>query len=125
MLLLCQPTHPPRSLRMLTTGRPILGAIEGDGLDGVAVLVVRWFGGVKLGAGGLVRAYGGAARDCIRAAPKQFVHRRAELRLSAAYALLGSVYNVLSRFGAEQLSEDYEASGGVTLRVQVGGCVDR
>ena len=39
-----------------TAGRPILQAIEGQGMDRVAVLVVRWFGGVKLGAGGLVRA---------------------------------------------------------------------
>jgi len=51
-----------------TAGRPILQAIEGQDMDRVAVLVVRWFGGVKLGAGGLVRAYGGAAAQCLRAA---------------------------------------------------------
>ena len=50
-----------------TAGRPILQAIEGQGMDRVAVLVVRWFGGVKLGAGGLVRAYGGCAANCGRA----------------------------------------------------------
>jgi len=44
-----------------TAGRPILSAIEGSGFDGVAVLVTRYYGGIQLGAGGLVRAYGGAA----------------------------------------------------------------
>jgi len=49
-----------------TAGRPILQAIEAQDIDQVVVLVVRWFGGVKLGAGGLVRAYGGTAAQCLR-----------------------------------------------------------
>lgn len=56
-----------------TAGRPILSAIEAEGLDEACALVVRYFGGTKLGAGGLVRAYGAAARDCLRAAPREFV----------------------------------------------------
>jgi len=51
-----------------TAGRPILQAIDGLHMDRVVVLVTRWFGGVKLGAGGLVRAYGGVAAQCLRAA---------------------------------------------------------
>ena len=49
-----------------TAGQPILRAIDGQGFDRVAVLVVRWYGGIKLGAGGLVRAYGGCAANCLR-----------------------------------------------------------
>src|SRR3954447_7594427 len=52
-----------------TAGRPILAAIDGQGFDRVMVVVTRWFGGIKLGAGGLVRAYGGAAAECLRTAP--------------------------------------------------------
>ena len=44
-----------------SAGRPILAAIEGQDMDCVAVLVSRWFGGIKLGTGGLARAYGGGA----------------------------------------------------------------
>jgi len=51
-----------------TAGRPILQAIDGLHMDRVVVLVTRWFGGVKLGAGGLVRAYAGVAAQCLRAA---------------------------------------------------------
>ena len=48
-------------------GRPILAAIDGQGCDQVVAVVTRWYGGIKLGAGGLVRAYGGAAAECLRA----------------------------------------------------------
>lgn len=51
-----------------TAGAPILSAIAHRGLTDVAVLVVRWFGGVKLGTGGLVRAYGGIASAALDAA---------------------------------------------------------
>ena len=49
-----------------TAGRPILAAIDGQGMDQVVAVVTRWYGGIKLGAGGLVRAYGGAAAECLR-----------------------------------------------------------
>lgn len=51
-----------------TAGKPILAAIDGQSLDQVLVIVTRWFGGVLLGSGGLVRAYGGTAAACLRAA---------------------------------------------------------
>ena len=53
-----------------TAGKPILQAIDGQSMDRVAVVVTRWFGGIKLGAGGLARAYGGTAAECLRLAPK-------------------------------------------------------
>ncbi|AYD03481.1 YigZ family protein [Neorhizobium sp. NCHU2750] len=52
-----------------TAGKPILAAIDGQSLDHVVVIVTRWFGGILLGSGGLVRAYGGTAAACLRAAP--------------------------------------------------------
>ncbi len=53
-----------------TAGRPILQAIEGQGVDRVVVVVTRWYGGIKLGAGGLARAYGGTAAECLRLAER-------------------------------------------------------
>ncbi len=52
-----------------TAGKPILAAIDGQSLDNVVVIVTRWFGGILLGSGGLVRAYGGTAAACLRNAP--------------------------------------------------------
>lgn len=51
-----------------TAGKPILAAIDGQSVDGIVVVVTRWFGGVLLGSGGLVRAYGGTASACLRGA---------------------------------------------------------
>jgi uncharacterized YigZ family protein len=60
-----------------SAGLPILKAIEGSGLSDVVVVVVRWFGGVKLGTGGLVRAYGGvAARALVQVERREQVLRR-------------------------------------------------
>ena len=53
-----------------TAGRPILATIEGNELTNSIVLVNRWYGGVKLGTGGLVRAYGGCAGQCLLLAEK-------------------------------------------------------
>ncbi|WJH42006.1 IMPACT family protein [Aliirhizobium terrae] len=52
-----------------TAGKPILAAIDGQSLDHVVVIVTRWFGGILLGSGGLVRAYGGTAAACLKVAP--------------------------------------------------------
>ena len=54
-----------------TAGKPILQAIDGQDLDGVVVVVTRFFGGILLGSGGLVRAYGGTAAQMLRAAEKR------------------------------------------------------
>lgn len=53
-----------------TAGKPMLAAIDGQKVDNVVVLVTRWFGGILLGAGGLMRAYGGTAATCLRLAEK-------------------------------------------------------
>jgi len=53
-----------------TAGRPILATIEGNDLTNSIVLVNRWYGGIKLGTGGLVRAYGGCAGQCLLSAEK-------------------------------------------------------
>ena len=99
-----------------TAGRPILAAIDGRGLDGVLVVVTRWFGGVKLGAGGLVRAYGGTAAECLRTAAVVEVRRRVALVLGVGFADLGGVHGLLARLGVERLGEDYR-DDAVILRV--------
>ncbi len=49
-----------------TAGMPILNIIEKNNLDNTLIVVVRYFGGIKLGAGGLIRAYGNASKEVIR-----------------------------------------------------------
>lgn len=94
-----------------TAGRPILSAIDGQGLDRVAVAVARWFGGVKLGAGGLVRAYGGAAAECLRLAERRPRIERVALALHAPFADLGAVHGALEAHAAEKLDESFGPDG--------------
>lgn len=65
---------PPRQSRSTTkggtAGQPILGGIESEGVSEVMVVVTRYSGGIKLGTGGLCRAYGGASRMCLQAAER-------------------------------------------------------
>eukprot|EP00873_Tetraselmis_striata_P003245 jgi/Tetstr1/423509/TSEL_014185.t1 len=104
-----------------TAGRPMLSALEGEGLDNVCVMVTRFFGGTKLGAGGLVRAYGGAARECLREAPRQLVKAKKDLRFHIPFELMGSCYTVLDRYQALRLSEDYTEKGSdIVVRVEAG-----
>ncbi len=63
-----------------SAGQPILGEIRRSGLSDLLVVVVRWFGGVKLGTGGLVRAYGEAARAALEDCPREERIRRSRLR---------------------------------------------
>ena len=77
-----------------TAGRPILAAIDGQGFDRIAVVVVRWYGGIKLGAGGLVRAYGGCAAECLRTAARQPLVDLARVVLRAPFDALGTLLGV-------------------------------
>jgi len=101
-----------------TAGRPILAAIDGQGLDRVAVLVIRWYGGIKLGAGGLVRAYGGTAAECLRNAPRVPLRVLAQLHIHAAFDDLGTLHAALGQHGAVKLEEHFDAQG-VTMRAEV------
>ena len=101
-----------------TAGRPILAAIEGQGCDQVMVVVTRWYGGIKLGAGGLVRAYGGAAVECLRLAERVLLVEMREVRLSCTFDDLGSVHAALPAYGAEKLAEDFDETGAA-LRIHL------
>jgi len=94
-----------------TAGRPILAAIDGQGFDRVMVVVTRWYGGIKLGAGGLVRAYGGCAAECLRTAAREPLVEYRELQLSYPFEHTGAVHAALAQHGAEKLDERFDAAG--------------
>lgn len=101
-----------------TAGRPILQAIEGQGLDRVAVLVIRWFGGTKLGAGGLVRAYGGCAAQCLRLGPRAPIIETRVVTCRCSYAELPVLKARLARVGANIDKESF-GNEGVELALMV------
>ena len=74
-----------------TAGRPMLDVLRHQGLDGVLATAVRYWGGVKLGAGGLVRAYTDAVAQALLGAAKVPLQRMRSLRCTVPYALEGLV----------------------------------
>jgi len=101
-----------------TAGRPILQAIEGQGIDRAAVLVTRWFGGIKLGAGGLARAYGGSAAECLRLASRVPIVATARLGLHCDFALLALLKARLKDLHVEVEHETFE-NDGVALELRL------
>ncbi|SOD01869.1 Putative translation regulator, IMPACT (imprinted ancient) protein family [bacterium JGI 053] len=94
-----------------SAGAPILAAIEGAGLVDTLVIVTRWFGGTKLGVGGLVRAYGEAAALGLEAAPRRVGTVAARLRVRYPYAHTAAVMRVLERAGAAAVEHGYAEAG--------------
>jgi uncharacterized YigZ family protein len=94
-----------------TAGRPILAAIDGQHVDHVVVVVSRWFGGTKLGAGGLVRAYGGVAAECLRRAVRKEVLPVVRLHVEVTFEDIGAVYPVVERLSARKTAEHYGDTG--------------
>lgn len=101
-----------------TAGRPILAAIEGQECDQVVVVVIRWYGGVKLGTGGLVRAYGGCAARCLQQADRQPLVVRQDFGFACSYAEWPLIKARLATLGVVVLEEDYQALE-VALRIAV------
>ena len=101
-----------------TAGRPILQAIEGAGVDRVMVVVTRWYGGIKLGAGGLVRAYGGTAAECLRLAEQVPLVAMARLAVQCAFADLALLKARCPAWNARIERETFDAEGA-TLELEL------
>lgn len=90
-----------------TAGRPILELLQKQGVTDVLVVVTRYFGGILLGAPGLVRAYGEAARSALAAAGHERRRELTVVRLTLDYTWLGQVQHWLSEAGALTVSTDF------------------
>ena len=102
-----------------TAGRPILAAIEAQDCDQVAVLVIRWYGGIQLGTGGLARAYGGGANKCLQGAERIALVNRIPLRCACSFSELALVKLRIAELGGLLVQEDFTAHG-VELQLALG-----
>lgn len=94
-----------------TAGRPILAAIDAQAMDQVAVLVIRWYGGIQLGTGGLARAYGGSANKCLQAAPRVELIAREHYRCHCLFAELPLLKARLADLDCLLEDQTYDATG--------------
>ena len=90
-----------------TAGQPMLEVLKKRGLTAVAVVVTRYFGGIKLGAGGLVSAYTDSVVSGIDAAGTVTMTERSLVEVRAGYQEFSRADSALIRLGAERMSADY------------------
>ena len=100
-----------------TAGRPMLNVIERRDLENVMVVVTRYFGGIKLGVGGLVRAYSGTTAKCLDKAGVIELFPMAEYTIKAGFQWASSVHGLLDQFSAEKVEESYD-NDGLVLRIR-------
>jgi uncharacterized YigZ family protein len=92
-----------------TAGRPMLDVLRHQDLEAVLATVVRYFGGVKLGAGGLVRAYTGVIAQALLQADKVVLERMVTVRCALPYAFEGALRRSIEQTGAHLLAVDHGA----------------
>jgi uncharacterized YigZ family protein len=102
-----------------TAGRPALAVLQGSGLGDVAVVVTRYFGGTKLGTGGLVRAYGDAVREVLAALPRAVKVPAHVIQVVTPYSGFERVRRCIAAHQGEVLSEDFGAEVTVMARFAV------
>lgn len=100
-----------------TAGVPILQVVRGAGLSDVLAVVVRWFGGTKLGKGGLARAYAGAAREALAGLPVAQRVPTVRVSLRIPYEKVGAVKRLIHPPEVELESEIYTEAAQLVLAV--------
>lgn len=100
-----------------TAGRPMLEVLLGEGIRNIAVVVTRYFGGVLLGTGGLVRAYTQAVKEGLNHCSVGTMVHGYEVLLNTDYNGIGKVLYLLGQYGLEPADSDYGVD--VTLQLQI------
>ena len=79
--------------------------------------MVRYFGGIKLGAGGLIRAYGAGARSVLREAPKQILIPKSTIRVTVPSSYVGGVYDAVAKASGSTEDEEYDVEGNLSVSI--------
>lgn len=102
-----------------TAGKPMLGVLQGAGIGEITAVVVRYFGGIKLGTGGLVRAYGSSVNGALAELSTTEKIIEGRLALSADYSDMAQLENLFTQSGAHWEQLDYGVMVSGVLRVDI------
>ena len=102
-----------------TAGRPALAVLRGSDLGDAAVVVTRYFGGVKLGTGGLVRAYSGGVQHALREMQTAEHVDLVNVQVVVPYAAVDAVQRVLQREGARVIAQAFSTNVALLVRIPV------
>lgn len=101
-----------------TAGKPILGQINSFGLTDILIVVVRYFGGIKLGASGLIVAYKAAAQEALNAADIIEKTVDADISFFFEYPFMNDVMRIVKEESPEIVSQDFDNDCRMTLRIR-------
>ena len=101
-----------------TAGKPILQSIIGNDLTNVLVIVTRYFGGTKLGAGGLVRAYSQAAVEALAISKKQKCYLETEIKLHYSYELTNITQRTIENHQARIIEQNYGEQVDIVVSIR-------
>lgn len=101
-----------------TAGIPVLDVLQKNNLTDVCCVVTRYFGGILLGGGGLVRAYSHSTALAIEAAQILNMYKCSELIITLPYEIYGKISFILSDYDIKQLNTDYSDIVTITVRVK-------
>lgn len=100
-----------------TAGRPMLTVLLHSGIGEIAAVVTRYYGGVKLGTGGLVKAYGGAVQDAIATLPTELRVDTVLASFEVGYAQIGAVQQLLPTLQAELVEQTFAEHATFTVKL--------
>ncbi|HDM8071212.1 YigZ family protein [Vibrio harveyi] len=100
-----------------TAGKPILAQLSGSGVGEITAVVTRYSGGIKLGTGGLVKAYGGGVQQALKLLQTIEKKITTKLRLELDYGFMPIVQSLMPQFGAVEVDAEY--SDQVVLVVEI------
>jgi len=100
-----------------SAGTPILGQIRSKGITNVLVVVVRYFGGVKLGVGGLINAYKAAAENALNNGSIVEIEISENVSLQFDYLILSDIMKLVKDFGLKILEQDFSENGNMKISV--------
>ena len=107
-----------------TAGRPMLNALLHSGLGEVVAVCARYYGGVKLGTGGLMRAYGGGVKEALGICPAVKKENQKFVRISISYESVSRVERVLRVLGAEIEERTFGTDVGLRVLVAAERCAE-
>lgn len=100
-----------------TAGKPILAQLQGTGFGEICAVVTRYFGGIKLGTGGLVKAYGGSVQKALKQLESKTKQLTTALVLRFDYSVQNSVEQILAGVGASLIEQEYSVD--ICLKVAI------
>lgn len=99
-----------------TAGKPILGQINSFGLSNILIIVIRYFGGIKLGTSGLIEAYRQAAAEAITAGEIIECHEQATITFSFPYLAMNDVMRMIKSEGIKVVNQEFDNVCSITVQ---------